>query len=257
MFLFFLQTRRYEKAVFTHRDGENNFDDETYTEELFMDNRSLKEFRMRQFFINATRKIMDDEGVHAVTIRKIADTAGFNSATIYNYFDDISHLIFCAAMKYLRDYTCDIPRYVTHAINPVEEYLQVWSCFCHHSFHNPQIYHVLFISDLGHVPDDVVKDYYQFFPEELNDLPSELVPMLLESDLTKRTTLSMKKCLDEGWISPHDAEAITDRIVAIYVGMLTAFMNHRVRYTAEDAAHKTMDHIREILLAAVTPPSKK
>lgn len=212
-----------------------------------MANQALKEYRMRQYFIDAAREIIDTEGLKKITIRKIAEKAGFNSATIYNYFEDLSHLIFFAAMKYLKEYTDDLPNYMSRATNALDEYLQIWECFCYHSFKSPQIYFILFASNLGHLPENIVKNYYTSFPDEINHLPPELLPMLLESDLTRRTQISLKKCLDEGWIDPLDAEAVTERIVAIYLGMLTAYLNHRVRYTAEEAVTRTMEHIRTML----------
>lgn len=49
---------------------------------------------MWQYFIEATAAIIEEEGYDHITIRKIADKAGYNSATIYNYFSELSHLTF-------------------------------------------------------------------------------------------------------------------------------------------------------------------
>ena len=44
-------------------------------------------------FIRCTREIIDLEGIQQVSIRKVAQTAGLNSATLYLYFDDADELI--------------------------------------------------------------------------------------------------------------------------------------------------------------------
>ena len=49
---------------------------------------------MWKYFVDATAEIIEEEGLENVTIRKVADKAGYNSATIYNYFSEISHLLF-------------------------------------------------------------------------------------------------------------------------------------------------------------------
>ena len=58
---------------------------------------------MMSYFIIAAQQIIQEEGIKAVTIRKVAALAGYNSATIYNYFENLENLLFFASMKYLRD----------------------------------------------------------------------------------------------------------------------------------------------------------
>lgn len=45
-------------------------------------------------FINAAVELIDENGIENVTIRGVAAKAGYNSATIYNYFENLDHLIF-------------------------------------------------------------------------------------------------------------------------------------------------------------------
>ena len=52
-------------------------------------------------FIQATRKIIDTEGIDQVSIRKIANQTGMNSATMYLYFSNADVLITIASMSYL------------------------------------------------------------------------------------------------------------------------------------------------------------
>lgn len=59
-----------------------------------MKNKEIQMGRMWKYFVDATAEIIEEEGLENVTIRKVADKAGYNSATIYNYFSEVSHLIF-------------------------------------------------------------------------------------------------------------------------------------------------------------------
>lgn len=69
-----------------------------------MSNKEIQMQRMWQYFVDATVEIIEQKGIENVTIREIATKAGYNSATIYNYFREVSHLIFFAALKYLNKY---------------------------------------------------------------------------------------------------------------------------------------------------------
>ncbi|NLM91495.1 MAG: TetR/AcrR family transcriptional regulator [Bacteroidales bacterium] len=59
-----------------------------------MKNKDLQEQRMRGYFIQATREILKREGIKAVSVRNIAEQAGYSFATLYNYFRDINELVF-------------------------------------------------------------------------------------------------------------------------------------------------------------------
>ncbi len=59
-----------------------------------MKNKEVQELRMKNYFIQATKEILKGEGLQAVSVRNVADKAGYSYATLYNYFKDITELIF-------------------------------------------------------------------------------------------------------------------------------------------------------------------
>ena len=58
------------------------------------DREKIKRSRMMKYFIDAANKIINTQGIDAVNIRDTADLAGYSSATLYNYFDNLTHLVF-------------------------------------------------------------------------------------------------------------------------------------------------------------------
>lgn len=67
---------------------------------------------MWKYFVDATAEIIEEEGVENVTIRKVADRAGYNSATIYNYFQKSLISSFCIDEMHARLYkrSCSLHR---------------------------------------------------------------------------------------------------------------------------------------------------
>ncbi len=53
---------------------------------------SLKDERMKDYFIRAAEEIIRGEGIQAASARTIADRAGYSCATIYNHFEDLNDL---------------------------------------------------------------------------------------------------------------------------------------------------------------------
>ncbi|MDM5225998.1 TetR/AcrR family transcriptional regulator [Cytobacillus sp. NJ13] len=211
-----------------------------------MDRKEIQTRRMWQYFINATTDLIDEEGIENLTARKIADKAGYTVSTIYNYFDELSHLIFFASMRQVREYTEDLPRYIKRGKNYLEKYLHTWECFCHHSFQKPQIYYSIFITDLGVKPDELFQHYYSIYHEDLLEIPDEIKPLILEQDLTTRNKGLLEMAYREGSIKSDEIDDITEMSVLIWTAMLTRLLNKRKSYTAEEATKTTMAYIRKI-----------
>lgn len=59
-----------------------------------MKNKELQDSRMRGYFIQSTKDILKGEGLKALSVRNVAERAGYSYTTMYNYFKDINDLIF-------------------------------------------------------------------------------------------------------------------------------------------------------------------
>ncbi|NQV37717.1 MAG: TetR/AcrR family transcriptional regulator [Candidatus Marinimicrobia bacterium] len=54
----------------------------------------IQEQRMREYFIQAAKEIIRGEGMRAISVRNVAEQAGYSYATLYNYFTNIKDLVF-------------------------------------------------------------------------------------------------------------------------------------------------------------------
>jgi AcrR family transcriptional regulator len=210
-------------------------------------NKEIQRIRMMVYFIEATAEIIEKEGIENVTIRKVADIAGYNSATIYNYFGELSHLVFFSSMRFLKKYSEALPSYIAQGSDPLERFLLMWECFCKYSFKEPQIYHAVFSSNLGVLPEELIKDYYGIFPTDLVGVPEELKQMFMESNLSKRGKLALEKCIEEGYLDRTSAESVNEMQFLIWQGMLTTILNQRCPYSTEEAVDITMSYIRNAI----------
>ena len=205
---------------------------------------------MWKYFVDATAEIIEEEGVENVTIRKVADRAGYNSATIYNYFTEVSHLIFFASMKFLKSYTDEVATYMQKGKDPLEKYLLAWECFCNHSFQHPDIFHAVFIMDLGEYPEKLLADYYKIYPTDLINIPEELKPVLFERNMSKRGRTILEIALKEGYIKEENVDSINELTILVWNGMFTNILNNRMKYDFKEASAITMNYISQIVLHA-------
>lgn len=212
-----------------------------------MTKKQIQMSRMWKYFVEATAEIIEEEGLENVTIRKVADKAGYNSATIYNYFSEISHLIFFASMKFLKNYTDEVAVYIKKGKDPIEKYLLAWECFCIHSFKQPQIFHAVFIMDLGDQPEKLLEDYYKIYPSDLINIPEELKTILFEHNISKRGRSFLEIAVKEGFIKEENADAINELTILVWQGMFTNILNNRKSYDFQEAVEITMKYISQIV----------
>lgn len=62
-----------------------------------------KRDRVSKLFIDIAKEMILKDGIQSVSVRKIADEAGYSYATIYNYFDDLSALLWAVKKDMIQD----------------------------------------------------------------------------------------------------------------------------------------------------------
>ncbi len=212
-----------------------------------IDKREIKRYRNMSYFIDAAVRIMDDEGIEFVTIRKVADLAGYNSATIYNYFESLDELILFASIRHLKEYILNLKEYIKSANNSLERYYKIWECFSRYSFSRPQIYNNIFFGKHSNSMSHIIEQYYSIFPEELVGYLDELMPMLLSTDLYARNLVLLSKIQSEGYLNKSDLNDVNEITILLYHGMLIKILNSEDQLKIEDVSQKTLGYIKQIL----------
>jgi AcrR family transcriptional regulator len=218
--------------------------------------KEIQKERMWRYFVEATVEVIEEQGIENVTIRKVADKAGYTSPTVYNYFQELSHLIFFSAMRFTKDYIEDLPKYMNQGTNTIEKWLYSWACFCKHSFEKPNIYAIIFINDLGSVPEDFLDHYYKTYKNDLVGLPEQIQSIILEHTLSKRSVLFLQQAINEELIDAKDVEFIAETTLLIWKGMMMTVLNNRRKYSTDEAIRQTMYYVYESVMKVI-PPEKK
>ncbi len=161
----------------------------------------IKQQRIMRYFIEAAREIITKEGIEAVTIRKVADLAGYTSATLYNYFDNLSHLIFLANMCHLEEYNEKLPSCIADCKNSIEVYMSICKCYTVHAYEKPDIFESLFFSQKGDTFEKYTEQYYELFPEkEEKNWPPLLNKLFHINNLYTRSSSLLAKCVEDGYL---------------------------------------------------------
>lgn len=59
-----------------------------------VERKQIQEQRIKGYFVQAAKDILKSEGLKGISVRNVAQKAGYSYATLYNYFNDIRYLVF-------------------------------------------------------------------------------------------------------------------------------------------------------------------
>lgn len=186
-----------------------------------MDPKKRIRMRMMSSFIRAADEIMKEEGFDKITIRNVAQGAGCNSATLYNYFEDLDHLLFYMSMSYLAEYNQSLGKIMTQYKDPLERYLEIWSVFIDHSFSKPKIFYQIFFSPKYRNDLYVtMRSYYEIFPEELPKGQLVLENMYKAKNIFVRNRVILEDLVEAGYISSQNINRINNGTIYAYQAVL-------------------------------------
>lgn len=116
-----------------------------------MERKQIQEQRMREYFLQAAKDILKSEGLRAISVRNIAERAGYSYATLYNYFKDVKDLIFECVEDFQQECkeeimakTEDVPKGRKHMLAVMEAYLEYFIQY-------PGIFDLFFVEKLSDI----------------------------------------------------------------------------------------------------------
>lgn len=221
------------------------FEDKTLTNSL-----TIKRKRIMTDFIVATEKLIRQDGIENLSIRKIAAMAGYNSATIYNYFNDLNQLAMFGSIYYLREYVSQLETELKPQMRAIDRYRTIYRCFNRCALRNPEIYHNIFFGKYSDKLGSVLHLYYnELFPDELNHLSPDMRDMLTRGSMEERDWGTMECMIQEGDIQADKARMTMELIIALHQHFLHEAILARKGFDARTHEEK-FNQMLEYLLAA-------
>lgn len=210
-----------------------------------------KKKRIMIYFIEATEKLIQEEGLDGLSIRKIAAEAGYNSSTIYNYFSDLEHLTLFGSVRYLREYIGLLSRSLREDMTSLEYFRTIYRCFNDFAFQYPDIFRNLFFGRHSDQLAEVLQIYYtQLFPEELEGISESMRKMMVSGDMKERDRITMQRLVADRYVAPEKAEITLDLIVALSQSFLYEACVQGDRLNLEQHKKKFNDLLDYLLAAA-------
>jgi AcrR family transcriptional regulator len=172
-----------------------------------MENKKIQEERMKDYFIQATKKILKGEGLKTVNVRNIAKEAGYSYATLYNYFKDVKDLVF----ECVKDFQMECSEIVEQEIKGTQRgtnrVKKITMSFMKYFVQYPGIFELFYLEktyDLGHKKPTI---------------------NLIYSFLDNLCEKEWKYCFENKTFSEQEIEIKKEALRNISVGILLFYIN--------------------------------
>ena len=181
-----------------------------------MEKKELQEERMKAYFIQATKEIIKAEGIRALSVRNIAERAGYSYATLYNYFKDVKDLIFICIKDFLEECRLYVESEVKHSSSGKERIKAITKAFIKYFVQYPGIFELFYI-------------------ERFNDIANKSSSIeIICTFLDSLTDEDWKQCIRENISSPEAASNIKEELRYLTAGMLLFYLNRRFPASYKD-----------------------
>ena len=171
-------------------------------------------------FLSCTRQIIDREGLDALTIRRVAQCAGFNSATLYLYFKDIDELITMACIGYLEDYFHTLTEEFPEDTDPRAHYRRVWRVFITQAFAHPEIFLHLFFRQHSLPMHEILAHYNQLTASHPTLYGVSVPQLLMAGSLPDWNLHLMQPLIDSQYIPASQAGMINELMLCYFKKLL-------------------------------------
>ncbi len=126
---------------------------------------SIKNLRTKSCFIQAAKEIVLREGVENVSVRKVADQAGYTFATIYNYFKDLNELLQEVKNEMILDVMTYMQKSVPEKIYDLDDVKKLNHHYIDYYIERPNVFRFFYSYRLHSViePQEEVLDYSKLY----------------------------------------------------------------------------------------------
>jgi AcrR family transcriptional regulator len=193
------------------------------------DNKELKRQRIKMYFLKAAKQIITDEGVKNVSVRKVADMAGYSYPTLYNYFEDLNELLWEAKGFMINDLVEIIKKKTVEPISGTEGLKMLFKAYIAYYLDNPNIFKFFYFYQL-HTPGKKLED------------------AIGEPDYNSLWGETFKYFVLEGKLKEKDIEVVAKIFIYAMQGMLTLYFSNNGDLNEEVNMYKDLETMVDYLM---------
>lgn len=179
----------------------------------------IKRKRIMNYFLNAAEKIVKRDGIENLSIRNVADEAGYNSATLYNYFENFEQLTAFVVIRNMSEYLKKSMKILDNITNPFNDYVSLWQIYCLPSFENPSIFTYAYSSNektMNNIQSHTKAYFEAFYDADINTEDN----VYFVQDYHHVDDMIRERFVKAGLFSEKDSKEVIEFAHFLYLGVL-------------------------------------
>lgn len=177
----------------------------------------FKDLSRKDYVVKAS-EIINNEGIEAISIRRIAKELGCSSASMYRYFENLDELLFYAQLDALNEYILDLSRREKEWKDIWDVHFGIWCSYATEAFKNPNAFEHIFYRNIEKNLGEALKEYYQMFPSAIVLVSPYIQTMLEIPGYYERDGFICSCLVEEGKITQENAKKLNHIICNLFLG---------------------------------------
>ncbi len=172
----------------------------------------------RKDYIELTSKIIKEEGIKAVSIRRIASELGCSTAILYRYFENLNELLYYTQLEALNVYISDLSVKEKTWNNLWDVHFGIWEAYALEAFRNPEAFECIFYKNMNRDLGKALEEYYEMFPNAIIHVSPLIKEMLTLSNYYDRDMFICNKLVEAGEITEENAKKMNHLYCTLFLG---------------------------------------
>ncbi len=195
-----------------------------------MKNKDIQEQRMKGYFIQATKEMLKSEGLKSLSVRSVADKAGYSYTTMYNYFKDLNELVFYCVEDFFNECREFAEERTANIPNSIEKLKSKIVAYANYFIEYPGIFDLFFLERMGDLRQK----------QSAIDLISLSLDRICEAEWTY--------CLEHKLIQSGNGEQLKSKIRFIVIGLLLLYLNRATPAAYPDFIQQLNCQLNELIV---------
>jgi len=194
-----------------------------------MERKQIQEQRIKGYFIQATKDLLKGEGLRMVSVRNIADRAGYSYATLYNYFKDVKDLVFECVQDFQKECEEMIITDTKDSPQGLEKIKTITKSYIKYFVQYPGIFEL-------------------FYTEKVTELQNKQQTVeMINTFLDKLTNDEWNYCISENLVSMDEAILKRGQLKYLVTGLLLLYISRRHPSSYQDFMNDVESQLNSVL----------
>lgn len=174
-----------------------------------MKNKELQGQRMRGYFLEATMELLKSEGLQSISVRSIADKAGYSYATMYSYFKDVNDLVFLCVQSFYEECRQEVKQSIRKREKGLKSLKAAIKAYADYFIQYPGIFELFFLEKAG------------------SSKEQKEIAQLISSSLDTICDDEWNYCLSKGILDVAVIETLKSQVRYAVYGLLLLYLNRK------------------------------